>query len=119
MPDFLMEIILTHITTHCDNYEDFVSYIKLNFWNHKYNILLILTLQDVEGSTVLQHILKRPTYYNHSIACRVLNLLSAILSRRYPREEDITESKLMEWKMWPSILGMIGRYMYMHTVWVV
>ena len=26
MPDFLMEIILTHITTHYDNYEDFVSY---------------------------------------------------------------------------------------------
>ena len=26
IPDFLMEIILTHVTTHCDNYEGFVSY---------------------------------------------------------------------------------------------
>ena len=62
---------------------------------------------------MLQYILKRPTHYNHSIVCRVLNLLSEILKRRYSTKEDITESKLLEWKMWPSILRMIGRYMHM------
>ena len=70
---------------------------------------LTLMLQNVEGSTVLQQILISPTRYGRSVANRVLDLLSEILNRRYPTVEDITESKLMEWKMWPSFLGMIGR----------
>ena len=49
-----------------------------------------------------------PTRCGHNLAQRVLNLLSEILNRRYPTVEEITESKLMEWKMWPSFLGMIG-----------
>ena len=57
---------------------------------------------------MLQQILRAPTRYNRSIANRVLRLLSEILNRRYPKAEDITESKLLEWKMWPSFLGMIG-----------
>lgn len=73
----------------------------------------MLTLQDVESSTVLQHILKRPTHYNRSIKYRVLKLLSEVLIRRYPTVEYLTNSELMEWKMWPSILRMIGRYMHM------
>ena len=73
---------------------------------------MILTLQDVEGSTVLQHFLKRPDYYNQGIVYRVLNLLSEVIKRRYPTMEDITESNLMEWKMWPSILRMIGEFSY-------
>ena len=67
----------------------------------------MLTLQDVESSTVLQHILKRPTHYNRSIKYRVLKLLSEVLIRRYPTVEYLTNSELMEWKMWPSILRMI------------
>ena len=66
--------------------------------------------QNLESSTMLQQILNSPNRYGRSIANRVLNLMSEILNRRYPRVEDITESKLLEWKMWPSFLGMIGRY---------
>lgn len=79
---------------------------------------MILTLQDVEGSTVLQHILKTPNYHNQGIVYRVLNLLSEVLIRRYPTLV-VTESDLMEWKMWPSVLRMIGGYMHVHNnVWV-
>ena len=57
---------------------------------------------------MLQQILNWPTRYGQSVADRVLKLLSEILSNRYPTVEEITESKLMEWKMWPSFLRMIG-----------
>ena len=67
-------------------------------------------LQNLESSTMLQQILNSPTRYGHSIANRVLHLLSEILNRTYPNVEDITESKLLEWKMWPSFLGMIGKF---------
>ena len=60
---------------------------------------------------MLQQLLKSPIRNRHGIADRVLHLLSEILNRRYPNVEDITESKLLEWKMWPSFLGMIGRYL--------
>ena len=57
---------------------------------------------------MLQHFFKRSAHYSHNIADQVLNLLLEILIRRYPAL-DITESVLMEWKMWPSYLGMTGR----------
>jgi len=57
---------------------------------------------------MLQRILSSPKHYGHNIANQVLNLLSKILNKRYSTVEDITESKLLEWKMWPSFLGMIG-----------
>ena len=66
--------------------------------------------QNLESSTMLQQILNSPDRYGRGMANRVLNLMSEILNRRYPRVEDITESKLLEWKMWPSFLGMIGKY---------
>ena len=68
----------------------------------------MLLLQNVEGSTLIQRLLSSPAHYSHNIANQLLNLLTEILNRRYPKVEDITESKLLEWKMWPSFLGMIG-----------
>jgi len=62
----------------------------------------------VESLTILQRILSSSTRCGHDIAYQVLNLLSKMLNKRYPTVEDITESKLLEWKMWPSFLGIIG-----------
>lgn len=78
-------------------------------------MLLNVMLQDIESSTALQHILKKPAHCNRSVARQVLNLIFKILFRRFPNVEDITQSILMEWKMWPSFLGMIGRYMHVVT----
>ena len=68
-------------------------------------------LQDVENSAMMQRIFNPSifTRYSPNIANRLLNLVTKILNRKYPTVEDITESKLMEWKMWPSFLGMIGK----------
>ena len=73
---------------------------------------LIVMLQDVESSTVLQHILKKPAHCSRNTAHQVLNLLFKIVIRKYPRLENVTESILMEWRMWPNFLGMIGRYIH-------
>ena len=73
---------------------------------------LIVMLQDAESSIVLHHILKEPTNCNYSVANQVLNLLLKTLKKRYPSVEEITESILMEWRMWPSFLGMIGNYIH-------
>jgi len=39
----------------------------------------------------------------------VRDLLSKILNKKYPKPEDITETELLEWTMWPSFLGLIGK----------
>ena len=69
-----------------------------------------LLLKNLETSTALQQILNLSTRYGQSVRDRLLNLLSEILNKRYPTVEEITESELMEWKMWPSFLRMIGMY---------
>ena len=69
---------------------------------------MLLMLQNEESTTMLQRFLSLSTRYSEHIANQVLNLLTEILNKRYPKVEDITESKLLEWKMWPSFLGMIG-----------
>ena len=107
-----MEMILTHITTHYEDYEDFVSH---NFFIVIGGMSLIVILKDAESSTVLQHILKSPTRCNDSVASQVLNLLFKALNKRYPSVKDITEDILMEWSMWPCFLGMTGRYIHITT----
>jgi len=106
-PEFLTEIILTHMVTHYDNYENIVSYFLLE--PHICSILMLI-LQNIENTTLFQRILNSSTHHRQNIANHVLNILTEILNKRYPKVEDITESKLMEWKMWPSFLGMIGKY---------
>ena len=69
-----------------------------------------IVFQDLESSTVLQQILSSPTRHGHAVANRVLKMLSEILNRKYPRAADVTETELLDWKMWPSYLGMIGKY---------
>jgi len=54
--------------------------------------------------------LHSPTRYGHGVANLILNLLSEMISRRYPQAADITVPELLDWKMWPSYLGMIGEY---------
>ena len=54
--------------------------------------------------------LRSPTRLRHNIANRVLNLLSEMINRRYPQATDVTETDLLDWKMWPSYLGIIGKY---------
>ena len=49
-----------------------------------------------------------PTRYGHKISSRILNIVSYILNKKYPKVDDITENDLLEWIMWPSFLGMIG-----------
>ena len=105
-PEFITEIILTHMATHY-NYEHMVSLYLVTRVRHT---CVDLVLQNVGNSTWLEQILSTPTCYGHNIAGHVLSFLSQILNRRYPKVEDITESELLEWKMWPSFLGMIGRY---------
>lgn len=39
----------------------------------------------------------------------VSDILSKILIKKYPKPEDITETELLEWTMWPSFLGHIGK----------
>ena len=48
------------------------------------------------------------TRYGNSISKRILDILSNILNKKYPKADDITENELLEWKMWPSFFGMIG-----------
>ena len=56
----------------------------------------------------LHRIVSSPTRYGHKISSRILNILSNILNKRYSEADNITENDLLEWRMWPSFLGMIG-----------
>ena len=56
----------------------------------------------------LQRIVSSPTRYGYKISSRILNILSKILNKRYQKVDDITENDLLEWRMWPDFLGMIG-----------
>jgi len=49
------------------------------------------------------------TYSQQKTANHVRDLLSKILSKKYPKVEDITETELLDWVMWPSFLGMLGK----------
>lgn len=42
-------------------------------------------------------------------AILIRDLLSKILNKRYPNVEDITKTELLEWTMWPSFFGLIGK----------
>ena len=57
----------------------------------------------------LQRIVSSSTRYGQKISSRILNILSNILNKRYPKADNITENDLLEWRMWPSFLGMIGK----------
>ena len=39
----------------------------------------------------------------------IRDLLSKILCKKYPQPDNITETELLEWPMWPSFLGHIGK----------
>ena len=65
----------------------------------------------MEDPSWLQRMASSPTRYGRSVSDRILDILSRILNKKYPKAEDITENELLEWKMWPSFFGMIGNHL--------
>jgi len=53
--------------------------------------------------------LSTATYSQQRTVNHVRDLFSKILSKKYPKVEDITEIELLDWVMWPSFLGMLGK----------
>ena len=64
----------------------------------------------MEDPSWIQRMISSPTRYGHKVSNRILDILSRVLNKRYPKAEDITENELLDWKMWPSFFEMIGNH---------
>ena len=67
-------------------------------------------MQSLESSGWLEH---SSSYFQQSTPNHIRNILSKIMSKilnkKYPKVEDITQAELLDWVMWPSFLGMLGK----------